>query len=136
MRVKDWEAALAAELRRHAGMPFGYGESDCFLVCADAVKAITGIDPYPDARRYRTETGAAKALRQHGFTTIVDAWAAKFREINRLSAMRGDICIVDGRGAWHGPAGAIWNGREAFTKGPDGNVLLALDEVRQVFRVE
>ena len=133
MKRDDWELALHAVLSRHARLAFGYGSSDCYLIVADTVKAITGKNPFPNSRRYKTEAGAAKTLRRFGFENVEQAWASKFEEIPVSMISRGDIAIVETE---FGVAGAVWDGAKAFTKGPAGNVFLGMREIKRAFRVE
>jgi hypothetical protein len=96
MRLPDWETRLAAAMRPHMQAPMQYGVCDCFIICADAVRAVTGNDPFKGVRgRYKTETGAAKLLRKRGFNSVQDAWASLFEPIHPAVAQRGDILIFD-----------------------------------------
>lgn len=57
---------------------------------------------YPDAIGYKTEAGAGKKLRQHGFANVKEAFAAKFSEIPVALAQRGDIGVIDRDGVLSG----------------------------------
>lgn len=132
MRVRDWEIELAKVVEKHIQIPFAYGVSDCYIVCADVVKAITGEEPYENVRDYTTEAGAAKQLKKHGFESVEDAWAAKFEEIPPVMAQRGDVCIFD---TPNGPAGAPVTSSGAFLKTPDDFMFVTPMGAKRAFRV-
>ena len=95
MRVSGWASRLSRVIEKHHNAPFAYGHSDCFMLAADAIEAVTGIRIFADSRRYRTEAGAARMLRRKGFKTLADAFGALFEEIPPAHAGRGDIGVVD-----------------------------------------
>lgn len=95
-RYPDWPERLAQyiDARRHA--PFAWGVNDCAMFAADAVVALTGVDPVPSVRgTYDDARGAAD---------LIDA-AGGLRELVPLPAktvghaQRGDIVLsdIDGR---------------------------------------
>lgn len=131
-RKTDWPRRLKKALTSHVRMPFEYGKSDCFMICSDVVKAMTGKAPYPKALGYKTEAGAAKKLKQHGFETVEDAWRAKYEEIHPFQIGRGDIAIVQTEA---GIAGAVFDGKHLFTKGPESNTFLPVTHAKTAFRV-
>jgi hypothetical protein len=104
MRIIGWEKRLNAVVAKHQLLPSQYGVSDCYLIADDVVEAVTGAFMYPKARAYKTETGAAKQLRKHGFSNVMDAFAAKFEAINPLQAQRGDIGVIEHGGILSGGA--------------------------------
>jgi len=76
--------------------PMKYGSCDCFIICLDAVRAVTGVDPLTKVRgAYRTPEGAARLMRKRGFRTVEKVWASLFDPIHPASAKRGDILIFD-----------------------------------------
>lgn len=96
-RFPDWEARLAAYLEPLRLRPFAWGERDCCLFCAGAVEAMTGVDPMPEFRgRYKTATGAVRALRRHGAGTLDATLDTKFTPIPASLARRGDIVMSGG----------------------------------------
>lgn len=134
MRIKGWERALRLVVERHMALPSVYGISDCYLVADDAVEAITGERMYADACGYTTPLGAARKLRQHGFETVSDAFAARFAEIPVMAAQRGDIGVI------HQPngdvTGGVFTGAGFFTRSGDRAVFLPCTDVARAFRVE
>lgn len=83
--------------RRNA---FAWGSDDCAVgLAAGAVQAITGADLAEGWRgRYKTATGALRALRKAGHATLADAVAASLPEIPPVYADIGDIGLVDADG--------------------------------------
>lgn len=102
MRIIGWEKRLNAVVAKHQLLPSEWGVSDCYVLPDDCVEAITGSRMYPKARGYKTEAGAAKVLRKHGFTNVAEAFAAKFEPISVLQAGRGDIGVIEKNGQFSG----------------------------------
>jgi len=101
-RQPGWERGYAETLALHMAQPFAWGVSDCLIVPADLCAAMCGRNPMPATlRRYRSELGAAKLMRQLAFDTVEDALARVFPPIPVLRARRGDCGVleqtVDGR---------------------------------------
>ena len=96
-RKPDWESALGAVLDDYAERPFEWGRADCCLFIADAVQAMTDVDPAAAYRgRYSNETGARLALKRHGKTTLVATFDAAFgASVEPARAHRGDIVQID-----------------------------------------
>lgn len=101
MRLEGWEEQLIKAVEEHAQRPFSWGGtatgkgSDCFEMCMDVAKAMTGVDPYEDERgRYKTRLGALRRFTKRGFKWLADAYADVFEEIPPSMARRGDIGLV------------------------------------------
>lgn len=95
-RLPDWERRLAHVVERHLETPGVWGVADCLLTVADAVEAVTGVDPAAKVRgKYSSEIGAAKALRQRKFADVEAALASLFPPVGRLMAQRGDVGVVE-----------------------------------------
>lgn len=110
-RFADWEARLAAYLEPLRTRPFGpYGRYDCCIFSADAVLAMTGVDPMPEFRgRYRTRIGYLRALKRYGAGTLAATIDAKFARVPAALAQRGDLVMTAGHLAlcWGGVAIAV-----------------------------
>ena len=100
-RYEDWPERLDAFFasRRHA--EFAYGVHDCCLFAADAVEAITGIDPASEFRStYHSRFGSLRRLRQTcGRASLAIAVAAIFSRLNfpvitPNCAGRGDVVLL------------------------------------------
>lgn len=89
MRLDSWEKRLNAYLKTVG--PFEWGKNDCCLFAANAVEAMTGVDPAKKYRGYKTKLGAAKKIKDVG---IEGAWTAEFGEpINPKLCKRGDVVL-------------------------------------------
>ncbi|MBO6507406.1 MAG: hypothetical protein JJ979_02785 [Roseibium sp.] len=101
MRLDGWEERLTKTIDEHSRKPFAWGGtasgkgSDCFEMCMDVAKAMTGVDPYEDERgRYKTRMGALLRFKKRGFKWLADAYADVFLEIHPSMARRGDIGLI------------------------------------------
>jgi hypothetical protein len=118
IRLDGWEARLLDAIGAHLSAPFAYGASDCFALSMDAIKAVTGVDPYAEDRAsYSTAHGAAKRLARRGFATLEDAMDALFEPVPQSLARRGDIATIM---AGDGPALAVVIGGEFISKAETG----------------
>lgn len=96
-RLPGWEGLLHAFLERKAGVSFTWGATDCCMFSADAVEAITGVDPAAAFRgRYSTAGGATRALKRYGAGSIEATIDTKFEAVGRAFARRGDLVLMDG----------------------------------------
>lgn len=94
-RREDWPERLFEAVERHAALAVEWGVSDCFVLCMDAVLAMTDAEPWPELRgAYATEMGAAKQLRSRGVGNVADLFASAFAEIPAALAGRGDLGVV------------------------------------------
>lgn len=96
-RVPGWDRALEDLATHHVDTPPEWGVSDCLMCAADAIKAVTGIDPLSKFRgKYQTEAGAARKMRQNGCESVKDVFEQylSLEPINRFSARRGDVGVM------------------------------------------
>ena len=132
MKLLHWEKRLNAVVAKHQALPSEYGVSDCYLIPDDGVEAVTGERMYPKALGYTTEAGAAKKLRQHGFETVRDAFAAKFEEIPPVMAQRGDIGVIVRDGVL---SGGLFTSIGFMTRGVEAVEFLPAAAVTYAFKV-
>lgn len=133
-RVDDWPLRLLAAIERH-DRPFAWGESDCMQLAMHCAHVITGVHPFPDTPgSYSTRAGAMRCLQAHGFESIVEALAARYRPVAPALAQRGDIGIVSMEGVL---ASCVCEGREFVGKAPDKDGLIRVPRraIVQAFRV-
>lgn len=136
MRKADWEKRLMITIAAHKAAPFKWGVSDCALFAADCVEAMTGIDYAEDFRnRYKTEKGAAKALKRYGEGDLVST-VEKY--LNRVPgglnyAQRGDVVAAETEA---GVALGICLGTTSVFKTPDGVIGLPTSQCIAAWRVE
>ncbi|WP_416305220.1 DUF6950 family protein [Neptunicella sp. SCSIO 80796] len=97
MRLPNWQSNLNHYIRSNLTTPFAWGTFDCCLFTAAAVEAITGTHPIPQiVGRYRTELGAARALKKYGKGTIKATLNHLFGTPKpRLQVCRGDVVLVE-----------------------------------------
>jgi hypothetical protein len=131
-RLPGWEKRLNVVVAKHQALPSVYGTSDCYLIADDGVEALTGERMYPDAINYTTPAGAAKKLRQHGFATVRDAFAARFPEIAPSMAQRGDIGVIDRDGVM---SGGLFTSIGFMARGTDAVEFLPASAVTFAFKV-
>lgn len=96
-RVADWELRLVDVSENHMGIAPDWGVSDCLLTAADAIQAVTGIDPLKQFRgKYTTEHGAAKLMKKNKCADVEDVFEKYLglKQVGRLSARRGDVGVI------------------------------------------
>ncbi len=117
--IRD-HAALVALLNACAHVPLVWGESDCVLFAADAVKAQTGVDLRPRLGCAWTSERAALRLlaARGGLAAAVDTILTR---TPLAHAVRGDIGLVDVAGV---PCLVVIEGELVVGPGPNGLVRL------------
>ncbi|MTH96429.1 hypothetical protein [Roseibium sp. RKSG952] len=138
-RLPNWDIALIQAVEFHAQRPFSWGGlatgagSDCFEMTMDAVKAVTGTDPYEDERgRYRTRIGALRRFTKRGFAWLDGAYSDAFPPVPVLMARRGDIGLVSLDGE---DCSVVVMGAQAVGKSPSGIVRVPVNALRKAFKV-
>lgn len=132
-RVVNWESGLTEVVARHAALPFEWGKSDCFILPLEGIVTVIGRDPWPGLHEYDSKAGAARCLLAQGYRSLGDAFAAKFAEVGRLSAGRGDVAIVESDGVL---CGAIFVGNQLVGKTEQGLKYLPREVAKRCFRVD
>lgn len=129
MRLPDWEDRLVAYLAAVASKPHVYGDHDCALHGANAVFAQTGRDHGTLFRgRYRTELGAARALRKYGAGDLIATFDRHLEVIPPALARRGDLVLAQG-------SIGVCIGGEAMFAGTAGLERIARGEWSRAWRV-
>lgn len=97
VRADDWEDRLKTYLDRVSEDRFAWGEHDCAMFAAGAVRAMTGVDFGADLRgTYSTATSAKERLREIGDGTLLKYMRRNFGEALPVSlAKRGDLVMRD-----------------------------------------
>lgn len=132
-RLDDWKPRLRQYLAERAETPFAYGAADCGAFAGGAVEAMTGENPHAKvAGRYKTMTGALKALRKLGHEDHVAYAASVLTEIDPLFAGFGDIAVVP---TDEGPALGVVVGAHIEVRAPNGRGLVPLTDAVRAFRV-
>lgn len=101
-RLPHWPELLAAFLAERQGLPFAWGVNDCVTFTADAVRAVTGLDPLGPLRgQWSDAAGAGRAIvAAGGLLVALDvAFGPPLPETAARMAPRGSpVCVdVDGR---------------------------------------
>ncbi|RMF00828.1 MAG: hypothetical protein D6773_10910 [Alphaproteobacteria bacterium] len=124
---------MRACIEKHRTQPFAWGRSDCAMF-ADCVKAMTGTDPLKGLRGYKTKGGALKKLKRAGYASVAALVEDKFEEIPVAMAGRGDLAYpADVADPLMSPA--VIDGANAFSKGPDGFIVVPRSAMARAFRV-
>jgi len=134
MRREGWPEALAATVEAARAESFAWGEHDCCLFVANAVRATTGRDIAEGLRgSYRSERGAWRALRRRGWAGLEECFDALLGErVAPLTARRGDVALFEGG---RGPTVGIVLGSAIAATGPGGMEFVPLGRARVAWRV-
>ncbi len=130
-RYNDWPERLATFIEARRPRAFSWGQQDCVLFAADAVKEMTGVDLAEGHRGYSTAKGAAARVEEAG--GMRELVASRLPEKHPGLAQRGDVVLVevDGRESFGVVAGnGYWCG-----PGIDGLVFRPMAEVVAAFEV-
>lgn len=98
-RLQDWSARLNECVARAQRAAFEYGTLDCCLYPADAVLAMTGVDPAAAWRgTYNDRAGAERVLAALGgdVGAMLEGMAARhaWAEVPSSEAARGDVIYI------------------------------------------
>jgi hypothetical protein len=125
-----------------ADKPFKWGEWDCALFAADAIKSFTDVDLADDFRgKYTTQTGAFKLIKKlTGGTTVADAaaYCAQKHSLEEhtypLMCKRGDLVVFDNGGDLI--SGVVHlSGRHVVSVSDSGLVRLPITTVKRSWSV-
>lgn len=94
MRPDGWEQALDSVLAKHARAPFDWKDFSCFSMAMEAAQACGADNPFARFMGFKTEAGAARALRKAGHDSLTSLMASAFEAISIADVQRGDIAIV------------------------------------------
>ena len=133
-RYSFWRTALTDYVQTVASEPFRWGEHDCALFAAGAVRSMTGEDFAARYRgKYKTLRGGLGLLKKAGFADHAEMAASLFEEIHPSQAMVGDIAAVEEDGA---VALGVVQGELIYVLRPDeGLATVPLLRAARAFRV-
>lgn len=135
-RLVDWPARLNAFLAERRTWSFVYGLNDCCMFAADAVQAITSVDPARALRgRYKSKRGAGGHIaRAGGFDALVATVASRagYSSVPVHFAQRGDVAvgILDGL-----PCLLVRTATDWVGPGPTGLAVVRSVPITTVYRV-
>jgi hypothetical protein len=138
-----WDfSTFDAHLSANALTPFAWGDHDCCLFPANAIKAHTGVDLADDFRgKYRTEAEAFALIKAiTGGTTVADAAAYCAKKhglveyLHPKMAKRGDLVVIKNGDTLI--AGVVHcNGKHVISAGPKGLIRLPITTVVRAWAV-
>lgn len=132
-RLEGWESRLHEAIDLHTEAPFELGVSDCFIMAMDALKAVTGTDPYPEYRgKYTTPQGYYKHLMKRGFNDVTESIDALLPPVAVALAQRGDIAYLDTE---DGPCLGVFVGGGCMFKLENGATMLPITAVSGAWHV-
>lgn len=118
MKKLNWQTEFLQMVGERATEPFVWGQNDCALFAADAVKIMTGTDYAEEFRgKYKTEAGAKRQLAKASEDGLVGILNDKLEPIDPNLCQRGDVILF--RTDLGPTTGIYWHGG-AFTTSPDG----------------
>jgi hypothetical protein len=141
VRKPDWQSRLQQFLLRSVAKPFMYGEFDCCLFVADAVRTMTDTDIAAEFRgKYHSRSEALAICKQHSGSRSVRSLIVMalceqdLPEVPVASAQRGDIVLVR-RTADHSLGIVGLNGKEIIAVSAEGYLRLRLTLASRAWRV-
>ena len=132
-RRNDWKPRLRQFLDEQGDKQFQFGQQDCGSLAGGAIEAMTGENPQAKvAGKYKTMTGALRALRRLGHEDHIAYAASLLTEIDPLYAAFGDIVVVDSP---DGPALGVVTGPHIEVRAPGGRGVVPLTDAVRAFRI-
>jgi len=134
-KKENWWQLLLTEYMVAQARKFKWGEFDCALWVADAVKIMTDVDFASEFRgKYKTENGAIRRLGKKGLSGVVTAKLGS--PISITYAQRGDVVLLkhNGMGEFPEALGMCFGAVSVFV-GPDGLLEVATGDCDLAWRV-
>jgi len=132
-RLDDWPERLMATIERHRTAVFEWGVYDCATLFADAVEAVTGVDPLASYRPWKSERSARMKMIKAGFKDMRAFARAHFPEINPSQAGRGDLGFASQ--ANHLSCPAVIVGAHAVSRDEGGWIVMPTNVLTMAFKV-
>lgn len=114
-------------------MPGAFGVSDCAILPADCILAITGADPFKKFRGYKTEAGGAKRMLKAGFADLPALFTSALSEIPPSLAQRGDVGFASRDGVLYG---GVFTSFGFASKAQHGVIYEPITAVVRAFKVD
>lgn len=133
-RHPDWRLSLMQYLAECMRAPLAFGQHDCAIFAAGAVRAMTGQDFAAAYRgRYDSLAGGLRLLARDGFADHVALARARLTPIAVAEAMPGDLAALPASPV---PALGVVQGASVYVLGPEGVIgLVPLTDATEAFRV-
>lgn len=132
MRRRDWQQRFAAFGIERRGVPFAWGSNDCCLFAADAVLALTGVDPAQELRGAYDDAARAMRLVEDRGGLHAIACAALGQPVIPAMATVGDVVLVVNADR---ELLAICNGVNAIGPGKDGIAVMGMEAALAAWKV-
>lgn len=122
-----------AVIEQHRNEAFRWGAYDCATLFADAVQAVTGVDPLAKYRPWKNERSARMKMIRAGYSGMRDFARANFPEVPPSFAGRGDLGFPAKTIPISCPAVII--GSEAVSRDQDGWICIPTSLLVTTFKV-
>jgi len=132
-RLDDWPERLMATIERHRMAAFEWGVYDCATLFADAVEAVTGVDPLSQYRPWKSERSARMKMIRAGWKDMKAFARDHFPEIAPSMARRGDVGFAQQANALSCPAVIV--GAHAVSRDEKGWIVMPASVLTIAFRV-
>jgi len=132
-RRPDWPERLMSTVEHHRNAAFEWGAFDCATLFADAVAALTDVDPLARYRPWKNERSARMKMIRAGFKTMQTFTRANFPEINPAQVQRGDIGFAHEAGNLSCPAVVV--GAHAVSRDEQGWIVIPTSLLTLAFKV-
>lgn len=139
-RFENWPTLLAVFIAEARERAFAWGQNDCCLFAADAVRVMTGVDAAAKLRgKYKTKVQAYALLKRFAGGGVAETAskitaAHSMPEVPVLMAQRGDVLLLETE---LGPALGIvdLSGAQAVAQGIDGLTMTPICAALRAWRV-
>lgn len=126
-RLDGWEGRAGAVLEAARTKPYVLGENDCLRLACAVIKALTGVDHWPQfAGRYSSKLQALRLIAQYGGdfrSGAAKLFGGQAEPMERARA--GDIAEFRERDASRTPhLGVVWNNQAVAVLGEKGMVFV------------
>jgi hypothetical protein len=133
-RLEGWERRLEEVITAAQDKPYVLGQHDCLYVALQAIKALSGVDLWPEWQgRYSTQREAWAVVAEYG-GDFDGAFTKGFGTPleNPLLAQRGDILKFVEHGV---PHLGVCRGRDAVVLGENGLTAVPLRACAGVWKI-
>ena len=131
MRRIDWQERFYAFTKARSRMAFVWGLNDCCTFAADAVEALTGVNPMCGFEAYQTEAAAARVVHRAGGLDAL-ATSRLGQPVSPAFAAVGDVVLVENEGR---QMLTVCNGTSVIAPGEFGMVALGMESALAAWKI-
>lgn len=102
-RLDNWHIPLKEILKEHSIKEFAWGENDCVTFTCNCIEAQTGYNPKEKIYNYKTERGAARAIKQWNDEGKLDLAFSKLMLDIGLKQVKTTLAQRGNPAAWESP---------------------------------